>query len=37
MAPLSLVVLTTILAAAVAFWIFLSVVKTPTFAKLRLS
>jgi H+-transporting ATPase len=37
MAPISLAVLATILGAAVLFWIFLSVVKIPTFAKLRLS
>jgi H+-transporting ATPase len=37
MAPISLTVLATILRAAVLFWIFLSVVKIPTFAKLRLS
>jgi H+-transporting ATPase len=37
MAPLSLAVLATILGAAVAFWMFLSIVKMPTFAKLRLS
>ncbi len=37
MAPLSLAVLATILGAAVLFWMFLSVVKVPTFAKLRLS
>ena len=37
MAPLSLAVLATILGAAVLFWMFLSVVKIPTFAKLRLS
>jgi hypothetical protein len=29
--------LATILGAAVVFWMFLSVVKIPTFAKLRLS
>jgi H+-transporting ATPase len=37
MAPLSLAVLATILGAAVLFWMFLGVVKIPTFAKLRLS
>ena len=37
MAPLSLTVLTTILAAAVAFCMLLNIVKIPTFAKLRLS
>jgi H+-transporting ATPase len=37
MAPLSLAVLATILGSAVAFWIFLSIVKIPTFNKLKLS
>ena len=37
MAPLSLAVLVTILGAAVLFWMFLNIVKIPTFAKLGLS
>jgi H+-transporting ATPase len=37
MAPLSLAVLATILGAALVFWMFLSAVKIPTFAKLRLA
>jgi H+-transporting ATPase len=37
MAPLSLTVLATILGATVMFWMVLSVVKIPTFSKLRLS
>jgi H+-transporting ATPase len=37
MAPLSLAILATILGATVAFWMLLSIVKIPIFAKLRLS
>jgi H+-transporting ATPase len=37
MAPLSLSVLATILAAAVVFWMVLNVIKIPTFRELRLS